>query len=72
MSNEFKAAVWLLNLALEIKNAKSISITNEEKSQGSQDSKSLQYQDSQVEIIQHKKYQLQEEFAQELIIELER
>ena len=58
MSNEFAAAVWLanypriLNLALEIKNAKLIPITNEEKSQGSQGSKSLQCKDFQVKITQ--------------------
>jgi len=58
MSNEFETAVWLanhsriLNLALEIKNAKSIPITNEEKSQGSQGSKGLQGHNFQVEITQ--------------------
>ena len=53
MNNEFEVAVWLanhpriLNLALNIKNAKSIPIINEENPQGSQ---SLQGQSSQVEI----------------------
>ena len=43
MNSEFEVAVWLanhpriINLALDIKNAKSMSITNEESSQGSQD-----------------------------------
>ena len=53
MNNEFEVAMWLanhpriLNLALNIKNAKSIPITNEE---NPQDSQSLQGQSSQVEI----------------------
>ena len=55
MNSKFKVAMWLashpriLNLALNIKNAKSIPITDEENPQGSQ---SLQGQDSQVEITQ--------------------
>jgi hypothetical protein len=53
MNNEFDVATWLanhpriLNLALDIKNAKSIQITNEENPQGSQN---LQVQSSQVGI----------------------
>ena len=56
MNSEFEVAVWLanhpriLNLALDIKNAKSMPITNEERSQGSQGLQGSQYlqQDFQV------------------------
>jgi hypothetical protein len=53
MNSEFEVAVWLanhpriLNLALEIKNAKSMPITNKESPQGLQDLQVLQ-QDPQV------------------------
>jgi hypothetical protein len=53
MNSEFEVAVWLvehpriINLALDIKNAKSTSVTNEENPRSSQ---SLQGQSSQAEI----------------------
>ena len=60
MDNEFEVAIWLanrpriLNLALDIKNAKSMSITNEDSSQGLQGSQDLQglQRNSQVVITQ--------------------